>query len=86
MSDTIQAPIGSTPEVAVRELIDYAELKGLIGVEDRTFAANALIDALQLEPIYIAPFIAAPMIAVLLIIMFISTSRRGRRRRGGAQQ
>ena len=55
-------------------------------IENAQGEANVVADALQLEPIYIAPFIAAPMIAVLLIIMFISTSRRGRRRRGGAQQ
>lgn len=55
-------------------------------IENAQGEANVVADALQLEPIYIAPFIAAPMIAVLLIIMFISTSRKGRRRRGGAQQ
>ncbi len=50
-------------------------------IENAQGEANVVADALQLEPIYIAPFIAAPMIAFLLIIMLISTSRRGRRRR-----
>ena len=55
-------------------------------IENAQGEANVVADALQLEPIYIAPFIAAPMIAVLLIIMLISTSRRGRRRRERERQ
>ena len=40
--------------------------------------ALVVADALQIEPMYIAPFIAAPIIVVLLIWMFISTGRRKR--------
>ena len=43
--------------------------------------ALVVADALQIEPMYIAPFIAAPIIVILLIIMFISTGRRKRRKR-----
>ena len=37
-------------------------------------------DALQIEPIIVAPFIALPMLFVMLIWMLISTHRRGRRK------
>ncbi len=40
--------------------------------------AMVVADALQIEPAYIAPFIATPMIIILVIIMFISTGRRKR--------
>lgn len=33
-------------------------------------------DALQIEPIYIAPFIAAPILLILLIVLLISTGKR----------
>lgn len=38
--------------------------------------ANVIADALQIEPIYIAPFVAAPML-VLLFILLMVTTRRG---------
>lgn len=40
--------------------------------------ANLTADAIQIEPKYIAPFLAIPILIVLLIIMLIST-RRARR-------
>ena len=40
--------------------------------------ANLTADAIQIEPIYIAPFLAAPILLALLAILFIST-RRARR-------
>jgi sortase A len=37
--------------------------------------ANLTADAIQIEPIYIAPFLAAPIILALLAILLISTRR-----------
>lgn len=38
--------------------------------------ATVTSDALQIEPIYIAPFIAAPILLMLLIVLLISTGKR----------
>ena len=43
--------------------------------------AMVIADALQIEPIYIAPFLAVPILILLLIIMFIVTGRHRRRRK-----
>ena len=43
--------------------------------------ASVIADALQIEPIYIAPFIAIPILILLIIGMFIMTGMRTRRRR-----
>ena len=43
--------------------------------------ASVIADALQIEPIYIAPFIAVPILILLIIGMFIMTGMRTRRRR-----
>ncbi len=40
--------------------------------------ANLTADAIQIEPIYIAPFLAAPILLALLAILFVST-RKARR-------
>ena len=37
---------------------------------------RVVADAIQIEPVYIAPFIAVPMILILLVLMLISTSIR----------
>lgn len=42
--------------------------------------ANLTADAIQIEPIYIAPFLAAPILMALLAILLITTRRA---RRGG---
>lgn len=41
-------------------------------------AANLTADAIQIEPKYIAPFVAAPILLMLLIILLISTRRAKR--------
>lgn len=41
--------------------------------------ANVIADALQIEPVYIAPFLAAPVLLLLLIWMLAATRRTGRR-------
>ena len=43
--------------------------------------AMVIADALQIEPVYIAPFLAVPILILLLIIMFIVTGRHSRRRK-----
>ena len=43
--------------------------------------ANVIADALQIEPVYIAPFLAIPFIVVLLIIMMVSTEYMKRRKK-----
>jgi sortase A len=40
--------------------------------------ANVIADALQIEPIYVAPAVAIPMIIILLILLLIMTSKRFR--------
>lgn len=40
--------------------------------------ANVIADALQIEPIYVAPAVAVPMIIILLILLLIMTSNRFR--------
>lgn len=37
-------------------------------------------DAIQIEPLIVAPIVAVPMLLVLLIVLFISTGRKKRRR------
>ena len=41
-------------------------------------AANLTADGIQIEPKYIAPFVAAPILLILLIILLISTRRAKR--------
>ena len=43
--------------------------------------AMVIADALQIEPVYIAPFLAVPILILLLIIMFIVTGRHSRRKK-----
>lgn len=43
--------------------------------------ANVIADALQIEPVYIAPFVALPFIFILLVIMLISTGYNSRRKK-----
>ncbi len=38
--------------------------------------ADVIADAIQLEPVYIAPFIAVPVLLALMIGVFVSTGRR----------
>lgn len=41
-------------------------------------SADVTADAIQIEPIYIAPFLAGPMLLILLIILLVSTRRAKR--------
>ena len=43
--------------------------------------ANVVADALQIEPIYSAPFVAVPMLLFLLMVLLVSTSSKARKRR-----
>ena len=43
--------------------------------------ANVIADALQIEPVYIAPFVALPFIFILLIVMLVSTEYSRRRKK-----
>ena len=38
--------------------------------------ANVVADALQIQPVYVAPFVAFPILLILIIWMFISTHQR----------
>ncbi len=40
---------------AIGELVDYAERTGLLAHEDRTWAVNALLEALQLDSPRVEP-------------------------------
>ena len=50
-------------------------------VENAAGEARVIADALQIESIYVAPFIAGPMILFLFIVLMVSTSKRARERR-----
>ena len=50
-------------------------------IENADGDASVIADALQIEPIYIVPFIAVPILILLIIGMFIMTGMRTRRRR-----
>ena len=41
--------------------------------------ADVIADAIQIEPVYIAPFVAAPIILLLIVMMMFRTGRRNRR-------
>ena len=43
--------------------------------------ADVIADAIQIEPAYIAPFIAAPVLIVLMIGVFVSTGLKSKRRK-----
>lgn len=42
--------------------------------------ANVIADALQIEPIYVAPAVAVPMLIILLILLLVMTSERFRKK------
>lgn len=42
--------------------------------------ARVTADALQFQPIYVAPFVAAPMLLIMLIVLIVTT-RKGRKER-----
>ncbi len=46
-------------------------------IDNPSGEANVIADALQIEPMYIAPFVAIPILILLLILMLISTRKRG---------
>ena len=43
--------------------------------------ANVVADAMQIEPVYSAPFVAVPMLLFLLMVLLVSTSSKARKRR-----
>lgn len=45
-------------------------------VENPDGGANVIADALQIEPIYIAPFVALPILAVLFLILMTATRKK----------
>lgn len=45
-------------------------------VENPDGEAGVVADAMQIEPIYIAPFVAVPILILLLILMLISTRKK----------
>ena len=47
--------------------------------------ATVIADALQIEPVYIAPFVALPILILLIIGMFIMTGVRTRKKRESRQ-
>jgi len=50
-------------------------------IENQAQEANVTADAIQLEPVLVAPLVAAPILLLLLIILFINTGRRTRKRK-----
>ena len=50
-------------------------------VDNAQGEANVIADALQIEPVYIAPFVAIPFIVLLIIIMLVSTGYMKRRKK-----
>ena len=50
-------------------------------IENAQGEANVIADALQIEPVYIAPFVSIPFIVLLIIIMLISTGYMKRRKK-----
>ena len=54
-------------------------------IENAQGEANVIADALQIEPVYIAPFIAVPLLALLLIHTLITTGAARRRKRKAEQ-
>ena len=50
-------------------------------VDNAQGEANVVADALQIEPVYIAPFVALPFIFILLIVMLVSTEYNRRRKK-----
>jgi sortase A len=50
-------------------------------VDNAQGEANVIADALQIEPVYIAPFVALPFIFMLLIVMLVSTEYNRRRKK-----
>ena len=50
-------------------------------VDNAQGEANVIADALQIEPVYIAPFVAIPFIILLIIIMLVSTGYMKKRKK-----
>ena len=50
-------------------------------VDNAQGEANVIADALQIEPVYIAPFVAIPFIMLLIIIMLVSTGYMKKRKK-----
>lgn len=54
-------------------------------IENVQGEATVLADAMQIRPVYIAPFIAAPVLLLLILIMLVSTGQRSRKKRRGGK-
>ena len=50
-------------------------------IENAQGDALVIADAMQIEPIYIAPFVAAPILLLLVVAMLFTTGQRSRERR-----
>ncbi len=50
-------------------------------VENAQGEANVIADALQIRPVYIAPFVAAPLLVLLILYVLVSTGYNRRRKR-----
>ena len=50
-------------------------------VENEQGEAAVVADAMQIRPVYIAPFIAAPVLLLLILIMLLSTGHRSREKK-----
>lgn len=48
--------------------------------EAEALSIRVTADALQIEPIFVAPLVAAPMLLVLLILLLVTTGKKHRRR------
>ena len=42
--------------------------------------ADVIADAMQIEPVYIAPFVAAPILLILILMLLLRTGKRSRKR------
>lgn len=51
-------------------------------IENANGDARVIADAIQIEPMYIAPIVAAPILLILLIWMLIYTGRKSRKTKG----
>ena len=49
-------------------------------IENANGDADVIADALQIEPVYIAPFIAVPILLLLVAGIFVSTGVKQKRR------
>ena len=61
----------------IREFLgeDYI-VKSAEIVKSQLFSARITADAIQIEPAYAAPFIAAPILVILVFLLLITTRKK----------